>query len=135
MEEAITLDELKSVVINSKNYKSPGHYGLTNIFYKTFWPEIGNFLLDLMNYYNEQGELNDTQKAGIMTFIPKVNKSLKQLKKMVSNNSTEFYAVYNFLSATSTKRIKSVLDKIIHHEEKDFITTDSLAKIQGSQYI
>ena len=80
LEEAITLDELKSVVINSKNYKSPGHYGLTNIFYKTFWPEIGNFLLDLMNYYNEQGELNDTQKTGIMTFIPKVNKNLKQLK-------------------------------------------------------
>ena len=50
LEEAITLDELKSVVINSKNYKSPGHYGLTNEFYKTFWPEIGNFLLDLMNY-------------------------------------------------------------------------------------
>ena len=70
-----------------------------------------------------------------MTCIPKVNKNLKQLKILVSNNSTEFYAVYNFLSATSTKRIKSVVDKIIHHEEKDFITTDSLAKIQGSHYI
>ena len=65
LEETITLDELKFVVTNSKNNKSPGQDGFTNEFYKTFWPEIGNFLLDLMNVFKERGELNETQKAGV----------------------------------------------------------------------
>ena len=36
LEKAITLDEIKSVVTNSRNSKSPGPDGFTNEFYKTF---------------------------------------------------------------------------------------------------
>ena len=75
LEETITLDELKFVVTNSKNNKSPGPDGFTNEFYKTFWPEIGNFLLDLMIFYKEWGELNETQKAGVITCISKGDNS------------------------------------------------------------
>ena len=119
LEQAISLDELRSVVTNSKNNKSPGLDGFTNEFYKTFWPEIGNFLLDLMTFYKEQGELDDTQKAGIIICIPKGDKMRNQLKNW--RPITLLISIYNYFSAILTKRIETVLDKIIHHDQKGFL--------------
>ena len=119
LEEKITLAELNFVIITSKNDKGPGPDGCTDEFYKQFWPEIGNFLLDLMIFYKEQGELNDPQKAGVITCIPKGDKIRNQLKNW--RPMTHLNSVYKFFSAISTKIIKTVLDKIILHDQRGFL--------------
>ena len=119
LEEKITLAELNFVILTSKNDKGPGPDGCTDEFYKQFWPEIGNFLLDLMIFYKEQGELNDPQKAGVITCIPKGDKICNQLKNW--RPMTLLNSVYKFFSAISTKIIKTVLDKIILHDQRGFL--------------
>ena len=53
--EAITLDELRFVVTNTKDNKTPGPNEFTNEYYKRFWPEISNFLLDIMIFLRGAG--------------------------------------------------------------------------------
>ena len=45
--------------------KTPGNDGLTVEFYSAFWPLIGKYLVDCINYVYEFGELSNTQKQAI----------------------------------------------------------------------
>ena len=53
------------------NDKTPGNDGLTIEFYKFFWPEVGTFLVDSLNYAFFHGELSSSQKQGVITLLEK----------------------------------------------------------------
>ena len=57
-----------------KHDKSPGITGFTAEFFKTFWRQLGQFVLRSLNYGYTKGELAVTQRQGIITCIPKENK-------------------------------------------------------------
>ena len=63
-----------------KNNKSPGLDGFTVEFLKFFWIDIGQFILRSINYGYRTGSLSITQRQGILTCIPKPNKSRTTLK-------------------------------------------------------
>ena len=48
--------------------------GLSVEFYRTFWPVIGNVVIDSFNTSFEKGELSNTQKQGVITLIKKEDK-------------------------------------------------------------
>ena len=56
LEKDISIKELKEIVNNSKNNKSPGPDGFTNDFFKTFWPSLKIILLKLLNTYRQKKE-------------------------------------------------------------------------------
>ena len=64
-----------------KNNKSPGQDGFTVEFYRFFWGELKHLIVRSLNYAYFSGELSNSQKAGIITLIPKGNKSRHLLKK------------------------------------------------------
>ena len=64
-----------------KNNKSPGLDGFTVEFFKFFWTDIGHFILQSLNYGYRNGSLSIMQKQGVITCIPKQNKSRINLKK------------------------------------------------------
>ena len=57
----------------SKN-KTPGTDGLSVEFYLRFWSLLGEEMVQSLNYAYEHGQLNITQKQGIIKVIPKKRK-------------------------------------------------------------
>ena len=80
LEGEILYSELVFALKNMKNNKSPGLDGFTVEFFKFFWIDIGLFILKSLNYGYRTGSLSITQKQGVITCIPKPNKSRCVLK-------------------------------------------------------
>ena len=49
--------------------KSPGNDRFTVEFYVTFWPQLGEMLVETLNETYEKKELSNSQKQGIITLI------------------------------------------------------------------
>ena len=75
LEGEISYSELGFALKNMKNNKSPGLDGFTVEFFKFFWVDVGQFILRSLNYGYRNGSLSITQKQGVITCIPKPNKS------------------------------------------------------------
>ena len=80
LERDISMEDLRKIVYNSKNNKSPGPDGFSNEFYKVFWSQIKTLLLKLIIFYKEWGVLKVAQTNGIITCIPKGRKCRSDLK-------------------------------------------------------
>ena len=93
--------------------------GFTVEVFKFFWVDIGQFTLRSLNFGYRTGSLSITQKQGIITCIPKPNKpriNLKNWRPISLLNVT-----YKLASAVISNRLKTVLDKVIHKNQKGFI--------------
>ena len=53
--------EVKTIWKDMKNQKSPGTDGFPAEFYKFFWPDIGEFLVNSFNEAFNKGQLSLTQ--------------------------------------------------------------------------
>ena len=82
-EGKIEYNECFNVLQSFQKNKNPGNDGLTIEFYLAFWPLIGRLLVECINFSNEFGELSNSQKQAIITFIEikrkgqKVNQELE----------------------------------------------------------
>ena len=119
LEKDITIEELAQIVKKSKNNKSPGPDGFTNEFYKIFWANIRFILLQLIKSYRENKILNPRQLDGVITCIPKGGKLRNNLKNW--RPITLLNSIYKFYSSTIAERIKIILPKLIHSDQKGFI--------------
>ena len=119
IEKDITIEELAQIVKKSKNNKSPGPDGFTNEFYKIFWPNIRFILLKLIKSYRESKVLNPRQLDGVITCIPKGGKLRNNFKNW--RPITLLNSIYKFYSSTIAERIKIILPKLIHYDQKGFI--------------
>ena len=52
-----------------KSNKSPGLDGITTEFYKTFWPILGNLLVQVFNESHEFETLSESQRKAVMSLI------------------------------------------------------------------
>ena len=120
LEGDLSYEELAFVVRNSKNNSSPGISGYTNEFYKFFWKDIGYFLLRSLNYSYHIGELSINKKRGVITCLPKPGKPRNKIKNW--RPISLLNASYKFASACISNRLKKVLDKLIHDDQKGFIS-------------
>ena len=57
-----------------QNNKAPGNDGLSAEFYKVVWPEIGNLLVESLNYSYIHGELSTSQKEAVISLTEKKDK-------------------------------------------------------------
>ena len=73
-----------------------------------------------LNYAYRTGSLTVNQKQGIMTCIPKPNKSRHLLKKRRSMSLLN--VIHKLASSVIANRIKTVLDGIDHEDQKGFIS-------------
>ena len=87
LEGEITYTELAHALQSMKNSKSPGNDGFTVEFFKFFWKDLRIIILRSLNFAYKNGSLSVTQKQGIITCIPKPNKSRFLLKKQIGDPS------------------------------------------------
>jgi hypothetical protein len=119
LEGLITLQELLVAVKNLNNDKSPGSDGYTAEFFKFFFKDVGVFLLRSINHGFEKGEMSVTQKQGVITCIPKEGKDKSFLKNW--RPITLLNIPYKIASSCIAQRLKSVLPKLIHEDQKGFL--------------
>ena len=119
LERDIEFSEITKSLKNMKNNKSPGTDGFTTEFFKFFWPNIGSFLYRSYICSIKLGYLSVTQKQGIISIIPKPNKPREYVKnwRPISLLNTS----YKILSTVFANRLKTVLDKVIHDDQKGFM--------------
>ena len=69
-------DALKSM----KSDKSPVTDGLPCEFYKVFWNDLAELLINSLNYSYKTGKLSISQRRGIIKLIPKKDAELNAIK-------------------------------------------------------
>ena len=120
LEGELTYEELTLALKNMKNSKSPRNDGFTAEFFKMFWIDLGAYVLRSVNYAYRHGSLSVTQKQGIITCLPKPNKARHMLKNL--KPITLLNVIYKIMSSAIANRLKTVLNKSIHQDQKGFIT-------------
>jgi exonuclease III len=119
LEGIITREEALSALKLMKNDKSPGPDGFTTEFYKFFWRDIGCFLVRSLNFGFHNGQLSITQRQGVISIIPKKDKPREYLKNW--RPISLLNVSYKIASASIANRIKTVLDYLIHENQKGFL--------------
>jgi len=119
LNEELTEDEIKEVLWNMKNNKTPGIDGLSAEFYKIFWPEIKGIFFETIKEIEKNKSLTITQCQGIISLLPKLNKDLLSLKNW--RPLTLMNVDYKIITGCIAKRIKKVLGTLISHEQTGFV--------------
>ena len=94
--------------------------GLQPSFLIFFWSDLGMFILRSINHGYRTGSLSITQKEGIITCIPKPNKSRHYLKNW--RPISLLNVVYKLASIVIANRLKTILYKVINEDQKGFIS-------------
>jgi len=117
-EGLVTENEISKVIKGMKNGKTPGSDGFPVEFFKVFWLDIKNYLLDSLNSAIEKGEMSLTQKQGIITCIPKAgNRELMKNWRPITLLNVD----YKILSGVLSQRLRKVLQEIVSEEQKGFL--------------
>ena len=99
--------------------KTPGTDGLPSEFYKVFWDELADILIDALNYSHENGKRPISQRQGIIKLFQKKDAELNLVKDwrplMLLNCD------YKIATKALANYIKPFLQKLISHDQTGFI--------------
>ena len=101
------MDECLEALKDFKSRKTPCTDGFPAEFYRFFWTEIGNELIDSFNYAFKSGSLSISQRRGIISLIPKKfkDKTILENLRPISLLNVD----YKILTKTIAKRLEKVL--------------------------
>ena len=91
MQKVVTMEEAGKGLKNMKNDKSPRSDGFSVNFFKFFWKDLSVYLVGSINCGLQAGKLSTTQTQGLITCIPKGQKSNKYVKKLETNKIVKCY--------------------------------------------
>ena len=119
-EGLITKDECEKTLMKMNGNKSPGTDGLSVEFYKSFWCEIGNILVDSFNEAFTQNILSESRNTSIMSLIYKKGDrtDIKNYRPISLTNTD-----YKILAHILANRLHQVLHKIISTDQTGYIKT------------
>lgn len=80
-EGAITETECSKILSDFKLNETPGSDGFQVEFYKLFWPEIKDLVLESISYSVVKNRMSNDQRKGFITLVPKKDKNRTNLKK------------------------------------------------------
>jgi len=119
MDRQINEEECLQAVSDLPINKSPGTDGIPTEFYKHFWNEIKDYLLESYRYSFEKGELSIEQKRGLITLIPKGDKDSTLLKnwRPISLLNCD----YKILAKLLANRLHEVISTLISNDQAGYI--------------
>ena len=91
--------------------KTPGSDGLPVEFYKVFWSDISDVLLNALNYAYYKGQLSVKQKRGVIKLIPKKDAEPYYVKNW--GPITLLNCDYKIAAKAIANRLRNVIPKII----------------------
>ncbi len=108
--QPFSMDELKFVIKNLPNNKSPGLDGLSNEFYKAVFPLIKNEYLAVQNLYQQEGKVSNEMRKGVTRLLPKTE-GVPTVEKV--RPITMLIPDYSIKSRLLTNRLSGVMEDII----------------------
>ncbi len=114
-EGKLSSNECLKALKDMKNGKTPGLDGFTAEFYKFFWVDIKDIVIDSLNYAFDSGMLSLEQKRGVITLVPKKDKTRLLLKnwRPISLLNTD----YKILTKSLAARLEKVLPHLINEDQ------------------
>ena len=115
----VTIEECKNVVLSLKNNRSPGNDGLINEFYKIFWNDLKEPLVEGFNFSYDKRELSHSQRQSVITLIHKKDKDRLKLEnwRPISLLNTD----YKIVTKVIANRLKQVVPKLISITQTGFV--------------
>ena len=118
-EGKITKEECRQALKEMQNGKSPGSDGFTSEFYKAFWEEIGDDVVQSINHAYDKGELSICQKRGVITLLPKKDKPTNVLNNL--RPITLLNIDYKIATKVIANRLAKVLPDIISPNQTGYV--------------
>ena len=130
-EGLLTEDDCYKAVLSMQNNKAPGCDGLSSEFYKCFWPDIKDMLIESLNEGYTQGGLSESQRQGILTLLfKKGDRKILDNWRPISLLNTD----YKILARVLSQRLQRVIQKIISFDQTGYIkgrsASDNLRLVQ-----
>ena len=103
--------------------KSPGGDGFTVNFYKFFWPDIKQLVIQSLKHAINRGHMSIEQKRAILALVPKGDKDIRYLKnwRPISLLNSD----YKILAKLFANRLLQVIPYIISHDQSGCIKNRS----------
>ena len=118
-EGLLTAAECLESVKTMESNKTPGTDGIPAEFYKVFWNDIKSFFLASINASYAKGLLSISQRRGLITLIPKKDKSLCYIK--IWRHISLLNCDYKIAAKAIACRIKKVLPSVINSDQTGFL--------------
>jgi hypothetical protein len=108
-----------------KQCKSPGLDGIINEFYQIFWDKIKEDLFEVLLEIVDKFEICNYQCRGMLTLLRKGGDrdNIRNCRPMTLLNSD-----YKIISKPLANRMKPVLNKIIHTDQKGFVAGRNISE-------
>ncbi len=119
LEGEITEEECLNAIKAMPNNKSPGTDGFTPEFYKFFWIDIKNLLVNSINAAYLNGKMSIEQRRGIISLIPKKDKNIWRLGNW--RPITLLNTDYKIATKCIAERFKKILANIINNDQSGFL--------------
>ena len=117
-EGLITKEECEKALAKMKGNKSPGLDGLSTEFYKTFWNELSDLIVDSFNEAFENGMLSDSRNISVLSLIFKKGDTSKiKNYRPISLTNTD----YKLLAHVLANRLHKILHNIISHDQTGYM--------------
>ena len=115
----VTKQEYLTALLKMSNNKSPGLGGFSVEFYKCFWNDINDLLLQSNQVSYDAGVLTNTQREGIIILIPKRNKNplLPSSYRLITLLNID----YKITASVINSRMKCYLNELIRPGQNAFI--------------
>ena len=106
--------ECKAALDGMASGKSPGLDGLSAEFYQRFWPVLGPYLVEVVNFSYTSGRLSSSQRSGLITLLYKRGDRL-EMKNW--QPITLLCVDYKIVAKAIVNRLLQVLPLIIHSDQ------------------
>ena len=117
-ERLITKEECEKALSKMDGNRSPGLDGLSTEFYKTFWNELGDLIVDSFNEAFENGMLSDPCNISVLSLIFKKGDTSKiKNYRPISWTNTD----YKLLAHVLANHLHKVLHNIISHDQTGYM--------------
>ena len=118
-EGKITIEECEKTLGSFQKGKTPGNDEIPIEFYKTFWPLIGEFVVNSFNEAYDNKEMSSSQRQAIITLIEKKGKDRNYLENWRPISLTNVDA--KIASKVIAARIIPVLPDIITSTQTGYV--------------
>ena len=118
-EGPLTEEECRAAICSMLPNKSPGSDGLPSEFYRVFWDDIKDLVVNSYTYAFQKGFFAEEQGRAIITLIPKTSENNKYLKnwRPIALLNTD----YKIAAKSIASRFKQVLPSLISPEQTGFL--------------
>ena len=125
-EGLISLEEYSKIINSFPLNKVPGNDGLPIEFYKTFWNFLEDPLVECFNASFVQGEMSPSEKQAVITLIEKKDQDRCDLQNW--RPISLFNVDTKIASKVIAERMKSLLPKLIHYNQSEYIPSRNISE-------